>query len=139
MAIKAYLDSDVVISSLISAKGAAYILITHKDLELFISNSSLEEQERVIERLGLDKKKWNSLVINKFYTIKLKALKSQHRYDQYVSDPNDAHILAGAKQAKAKFLITYNMKHFKVELIKKDLKINMMTPAIFLQYLRSLN
>lgn len=140
MAAKVYLDSDVVISSLISSKGAAYFLVTQKDLELVVSDVSLAEQEKVIERLDLDKKLWNRLIKTNINQIILKkSPKVLKKFEQYVSDPNDAHVVAGAVQAKAKFLITYNMKHFKTEIIKQDLKIILMTPATFLQYLRSLN
>ncbi len=52
---------------------------------------------------------------------------------------NDAHIVLGAKQAKGKFLVTYNIKHFLVEKIREDVGIIVLTPAFLLQYLRSLN
>ncbi len=58
--------------------------------------------------------------------------------DSDVIDPNDAHILAGSKTAKAKFLVSYNIKHFMVDKIAEELKIVVLTPAKFLQYLRSI-
>lgn len=48
MLIKVFLDSDVIISSLISQKGAAYFLIQEKiNLKLIISNISQKELFRV--------------------------------------------------------------------------------------------
>ena len=45
MPLKVFVDSDVIISSLISSTGAACILLNQKDLDLFISNVSLKELE----------------------------------------------------------------------------------------------
>ena len=68
--------------------------------------------------------------------------KTQHeikeRYKDYVEDLNDAHIVAGAAESKAHFLITYNIRDFKIEKIKKDFDIIVLTPGMFLQYLRSI-
>ena len=53
-------------------------------------------------------------------------------------DENDAHIVAGAKEAKAKFLVSYNKKDFKVEKSKQDFAVLLITPAHLLQYLKSI-
>lgn len=141
MAIKVYVDSDVVISSLISSSGAAYLLLNSvEDIELIISNHSLAELEIVVDRLKIEKKRLFNLSQNNFKIITLdqsiKRLKN--KYSEYVSDPNDTHIVAGATAAQTSFLITYNIKHFKMEKIKKDFNIIVLTPAMFTQYLRSL-
>lgn len=141
MSFKVFVDSDVIISSLISSTGAAYFLVNSKSLNLFISNLSLQELEIVIERLDINKSKFNDLIKRKLNIIKLKE-KSENlkkKYRDYVTDPNDAHIIAGACEAKAKFLISYNIKHFKTDKIKRDFGIIVTIPANLLQYLRSLN
>jgi len=66
----------------------------------------------------------------------LDAIKQE--YKDYVSDPDDVHIIAGAAEADADFLITYNTKHYLVDKIKAELDIIVHTAAQFLQYLRSL-
>ncbi len=139
MALKVFVDTDVVISSLISSTGAASILLTQtKDIELVISNISQKEIEKVSERLGLENKKTKDL-IKKLSIIKLKKTKDlEPKFDDYVLDPNDAHIVKGGKQGKAKFIISYNIKHFKTEKIKEDFNITLTTPAKLLQYSRSL-
>jgi len=58
-------------------------------------------------------------------------------YGGYVSDIKDIHIVAGAVISKADFLISYNLKHYHQDKIKQDFKIILLTPARFLQYLRS--
>lgn len=141
MLIKVFLDSDVVISSLISQKGAAYFLIQEEiNLKLIISNISQEELFRVAVKLNIDQDKTGKLVKEKLKIIQIKK-KSEHLkkiFGNYVLDLNDAHIIAGAEKAKVKFLISYNTKHFQIDKIKQDFNIIVTTPANFLQYLRSL-
>ena len=69
---KVFVDSDVVLSSLISSKGAANFLLNEVDLELAISNVSLFEIERGIVKLSLDKNQLKSLVKNRLKFIELK-------------------------------------------------------------------
>ena len=51
---RVFLDSDVVISSLISSTGAASALLTFKGLNLYSSNLSQKEVKQVTKRLKLD-------------------------------------------------------------------------------------
>lgn len=141
MPLKVFVDSDVIISSLLSSKGAAFLLI-HKtdDINLFISNHSQKELEIVAARLEISQEDLNLLVKKRFQLPELKHSYEQVRkeYNNYVSDINDAHIIFGAKEAKVRFLISYNIKDFKIEKIKKEFNILVMTPGQFIQYLRSI-
>ncbi|PIZ48306.1 hypothetical protein COY29_04040 [Candidatus Woesebacteria bacterium CG_4_10_14_0_2_um_filter_39_14] len=138
--ITAFVDSDVVISSLISKLGAAYFLINETSLKFFISNISLKELKVVVKKLGLKNEALERLVKKQFYITSLKTdlKKIEEKYKDYVMDINDSHIIAGVVKSKVKFLITYNLRHFNVDKIKRDFDILIMTPARFLQYLRSL-
>lgn len=126
---KVFVDSDVVISSLISSTGAAFKLInSEQGITKIISNLSVKELKIVTVRLSITKP------LPHFSIQKIKKL---NEYVTYSTDPNDAHIIAGAHQSGARFIITYNMKHYKSELIKRELNIILLTPGVFLQYLRS--
>lgn len=126
-----FIDTDVVISSFISKTGAAFFLLnTPSKAKLVISGQSQLEITRVTNELGI---KPCALNLN---LIKLTA-NLQH-YLQYVTDPNDSQIIAAAHQIKAKFLISYNLRHYQKDKIKEDLNIIILTPGQFLQYLRSL-
>ncbi len=141
MTLKIFLDSDVVITSLISDSGAAHLLINNvKDLELYISNLSLIELEIIVERLNIDKNLLIEVVNNRFQKVKLEKSneKIKEQYGDYVLDINDAHIVAGANKGQVRFLITYNLRHYKLDKIKGDFGVIVLTPAQFLQYLRSL-
>ncbi|MBI2085819.1 PIN domain-containing protein [Candidatus Daviesbacteria bacterium] len=133
---KVFLDSDVIISSLISDKGAAYFIIHETDLQSFVSNKSIEELEQVCDRLGLNKDKLAEVVKEKLNVVQLKEVKKS--FKNYTLDLDDVHIIAGVKKAKAKYLLSYNTKDFKIDKIIQELKIVVTTPARFLQYLRSL-
>lgn len=134
-----FFDSDVIISSLISKKGASFILVNNKKITKYISNISLKEIKIVIKRMKLNLRSFESILVS-FEIIKIKDNLDEikNKYNKFVTDKNDAHIICGVKESMANFLITYNLKHFNKDLIKQNLKIITFTPALFLQYLRSL-
>lgn len=135
-----FLDSDVVISSLISKTGVAYLLVNNKNIVSIVSSISVKELRIVVERLGIDKQELQNLLKKRFRVVVLKESPKKIKivFGRYVTDENDSHIIAGARSSKAKFLITYNVRHYKVDKIKEDFGVNILTPARFLQYLRSL-
>lgn len=141
MSLKVFVNSDVIISSLLSSSGAAHFLLHNTDaVKPCISNLSLQEMRIVVERLAIDGKKLASLLEGNIEIVQLQytleTVKSA--FGKYVLDENDAHIVAGAKEAKAKFLVSYNTKDFKVEKIKQDFTVILITPGYLLQYLRSI-
>lgn len=135
-----FVDSDVIISSLLSQTGAAYLLLHQKNLKLFISNLSRRESEIVADELNISKDKFHDLVKKRVHIVKLNETPKELKikYKNYVLDSNDAHIVAGSIFAKANFLLSYNIRDFKVDKIKTDFRIICLTPGEFLQYLRSL-
>ena len=141
MALKVFVDSDVIISSLISSTGSAFLLLNQTgDIEFYISNISMEELERVMERLNLDASNLKRLAKKRFTIFQLgkTAEEVKKQFSDYVLDIDDAHIVAGAVRAKVQFLISYNTKHFKSDKLRKNFNIILSTPANFIQYLRSL-
>jgi len=128
-----YVDSDVVISSLLSQKGAAFLLLENKSADFVISEISELEILEVGRRLNISKESVKR-AISKFRKIVSPDTK---QFEKYVFDLDDAFIIAGAVKAKAKFLITYNTRHYLIDKIKNNFGVIIMTPALFLQYLRS--
>ena len=134
----AFLDSDVVISSLLSSRGAARVLIDAGAVDRWVSSSSVRELEDVVDRMVIERTKLH-------HTLRRCHVASLIEYEatlvrthaRYVSDEGDAHVVAGVVEAHAQYLITYNLKHFYRDRIKADFDILVMTPALFLQYLRS--
>lgn len=138
---KIFVDSDVVLSSLLSSKGAANFLLNEVDIKLSISNISLLEIERGIVKLNLDKNQLRRLTKNRLKLVELKesTKKIKESFKNYIFDEDDAHIVAGAQQAKAKVILSYNLKHFNRQKIKEDFGIVVLTPAQYLQYLRGMD
>lgn len=135
---KIFLDSDVIVSSLISSRGASHLLLKQKQ-NYFISTLSVKEITFVIKRLSLDPRAFTKLQKHSVKTIKLTKSQVTRAYNRYVLDPKDAHIVAAAKRAYCRFLITYNLKHYRSESLKRDLNIIVLTPGQYLQYQRSQN
>lgn len=133
-----FVDSDVVISSLISRNGAAHLLMHDTQITRYVSDVSYAEFKHVAEVLHLSKNDLKKLVQTQCRIVSIRESKRKNMME-YTRDKNDAHIVLGAKQSKAKFLVTYNTKHFRTEKIREDLGIILLTPAFLLQYLRSLN
>src|SRR3989344_5858447 len=122
-ALKVFIDSDVVISSLISNTGAANLLINinlPKKVNLYVSDISLIEIKTVLERLSIDTAKFKGIV-NKFKITKIKdsAKIILTKYKSFVLDEKDSHILAGAVKSKSTFLVTYNLKHYKLNELRE--------------------
>lgn len=136
-----FLDSDVVVSSVLSKTGSAFFVLTSSKLSLFVSNYSKNELRKVAKRTNLDFKAITDMLSKnkKIFVLKkpLKTLKKEYR--KFVRDEDDAHIVAGAVAVKAEFLLTYNLRDFRIDKIKSDFGILVLTPGNFLQYLRSVD
>lgn len=137
---RVFLDSDVVISFLISKKGASYLLINKKSISKFISSLSYKEILIVVDRLNLEKDSLKLIIKENLTITKLQTdnMKIKTKFKKYVNDVYDSHIVAGAVESKVNFIISFNLRHFRINEINEDFKINILTPGNFLQYLRSL-
>lgn len=137
-----FVDSDVIIASLLSSHGASYHLLNSTEFEFvkfFISDFSILELREVVKRRLIKQERLDSLVKKRLTVKKLhQAEDIFSRFSSYVFDPEDAHIVAGARQTKSKFLVSFNLKDYKADRLKKDFNIMLTTPANLLQYLRSL-
>lgn len=135
---KIFLDSDAVISALLSRRGAAYLVIHKTSVKKWISNFSQKEIKIVAKRLSItDEKLRPALKLLSVVALGDDPDKIKEKFERYVGDSNDVHVVAGAAAAKVGYLITYNLKHFRTDKIKFDFGMVVMTPGLFLQYLRS--
>lgn len=104
-----FVDSDVVISSIISKSGAAHLLLITTSVQKIISDVSRKEITEVAMRLDL-KNADRISILRECQIIKLNdgLGNIKRKYERFVHDINDAHIVAGTVSSKSKFLITYN-------------------------------
>lgn len=137
--LKCFVDTDVIISALLSTAGASYTLIKTPKIKKIISQNVEEETREVAKRLKIHRQKIKNL-LKVIKPIKLNLAKSMllQKYEKFTIDEKDCHIVAGAHKSKSKFLLTHNIKHYKVDKINNNLGIKVLKPGAFLQYLRNI-
>lgn len=138
--IQVFLDTDVIISGLLSKTGASFAVIKHRAVKKVISKTVKEELATVAKKLKIEDYQGKGLVENiNLVTLGLTKSELIKNYQQFVLDQRDAHVVVGAKVSKSRFLLTHNLRHYRVDKIKADLGIMVLKPGNFLQYLRSLS
>ena len=135
--IRVFVDTDVVISSILSDKGAASFLLRDSRVEFLISSVSREEILKVGKRLEIAGTLIKTHLENNFVEKPLDA-RSVQKYLHLVNDVEDAHLVAGAAATRSQFLTTYNRRDFRVDSIKREIDTLVLSPGEMLQYLRSL-
>ncbi len=133
--IKVFLDSDVIVSAILSSKGASFEILQNTHIKKVISEVIRAEVTEVMERLKISsgESMLQGITIMK-HTVKKTRIAQM--YIPYVLDEEDSHVVAGAHRSTARFLLTHNVKHYHVEKIKQDFNVITMKPGVFLQYLR---
>ena len=134
------LDSDVVIAGLISSKGAGRFILKEflhrKDFVFLSTVLQIKEIKKVFKRdkfvWKIEEKLWMKF---KNKTLKVNPVNIKKFYP-YVFDKKNAHILAAAVFGKACFLVTYNLRDYFIEKIKKDFDILVFNPGYLIQFCR---
>lgn len=141
---KVFIDSSVIIASLLSATGGSTLAILFcetKMIDGFISPEVVKEIKLVIERKFPEKKKQFEKILTEtnLRSIKLKDKKLITRAKKWIKDPNDAPILAAAKQANVDYLITLDIRHFiKDPNVTKKSGMRILTPGDFLEVVKQM-
>ncbi len=130
-----FVDSDVVISSLLSHTGAAYLLLYDKNITKIISRTSDKELRAVCIRLKISVESLEHLERDCCRIIP--AQTAVKAFMRCVTDPGDAHVISGAVAGRAQYIISYNIRHYNIDAIKEDYGIIVLTPAMLLQFLRN--
>ncbi|MBI2009569.1 MAG: PIN domain-containing protein [Candidatus Chisholmbacteria bacterium] len=136
--VKVFLDSDVLVSALLSKTGASFKILQNSKITKIISKTIKKEIIDVATRSNINLPSKDIFQSLKIITLKLEKPRLSQRYFPYVLDQEDSHVLAGAHKTKVKFLLTHNLKHYQVAKIRNDFGVSVMKPGLFLQYLRSL-
>lgn len=116
--LKVFIDSSVLIAALLSNSGGSAVILRQgrdKKITMIISDNVVGE---VVEKLA-----------------KIKKSKEELReYLDLVSDPKDAHILAGAKLSHCDILVTLDKKHLlNLEIKNKFKPLKIVSPKEFLE------
>ncbi len=127
-----------------SQKGASFFiiktyLINQNLFEIYSSNKQLEEIQKVIKRMKNKYQFQTELLINLYNKITIIKNLNENNYLKYVNDENDSFIVAQAIKIKANYLLTFNIKDYKIKILQDEFNINILKPGYFLQYLRNMN
>lgn len=135
---KVFFDTNVLFSAMLSQEGAAFELLQRSKQKLcdaYTSDLCLEELKNIEKKANIP---MSVIQFLDYFPLSVVSLQKEKKiFGQYVYDPHDAHVVQGASEAGAQFLITYNIKDFNRDLIFKNLNISVLTQGYFLQWLRS--
>src|SRR3989338_4527487 len=95
--IHVFLDTDVIISSLLSKTGASFEIVNHPKIKRTISGTVKTEVMAVGKRLKIETQKSEMLLRNiDLVTLGLDKSDLIRNYQQFLFDHYDAHVVAGA-------------------------------------------
>lgn len=139
---KVFLDASVFIAAAGSKSGGSSLVLKICGGLHF---SAVVSRKILLEAQVNIRKKLSSEAILCFYkgidkldpeVIKSPTEENLSKYNSVIA-LKDRHVLAGALESKATFLITLDRKHFKTEAIRRaNLPITIMTPKEFLEFVR---
>jgi len=135
--VKIFLDSNVILSGLISDKGAPRIILDILSLNLpFLKGVTGEYNLIEIER-NMKKKIPQALPVYKKYLSKLNleiipipSYEEIKKFSEYISG-KDIPVVVSAIKGKVDFLITGDKKHFESLKRKRDFPVKILDPSEF--------
>lgn len=135
---KVFFDSSVIIAALFSHTGASATIISFCEPKLiggYISDGVVSEVNEVLRRkfpeaLNLFKE---FMKISKLKVVVVKPKSKISLAKKWIKDPDDAKILAAAKQIEVDYLLTLDIRHFiRDEGVSIKSGLNILTPGDFL-------
>jgi predicted nucleic acid-binding protein len=139
---KVFLDSNVLLSGLVSGTGAARRVLELAELgliQLVLSDMVIVEVDRNLQAHGFEE----LLPLFRQYLLHLKPFKqpdpskSEVLRATKVINAKDAPILAAALEVEPDYLLTFDTRHFRTPAILKQVSFSIMTPAEFLESLKA--
>ncbi len=135
---RVFFDSSVIISAIISATGGSRKLIEltkEGKLTGIISQGILEEVLSKKNKINSTEKEIINFVKNNDLLVREKITESEAiKYEDFLTDPKDTHVIAGAKLTKCKYLVTLDKKHLLQPNVRKKFKpLQIVSPKEFLE------
>lgn len=139
-----FLDASVILSGMASPMGGSGYLLqagSKNKLTLYATPLVIGEVYRHLNKLSLIPQQLESLLDNQtIHLIPNPNSTTISRYQAHTTDPNDAHVLAGAVKAKTDYLISLDKKHILTPHVAKHLSpIQVLSPRQFWSTIDSLN
>jgi putative PIN family toxin of toxin-antitoxin system len=135
MPVRVVLDTNVIVAAFQSGTGASNAILRELGTGKFThvySNALLYEYEEVLLRLNLLGVTQLETFLA-FFVQQGEAAMIYFRLRPQLKDPKDEHILELAVNARASYLVTFNLKDF---LLARHFGINVILPRNFLQLMK---
>lgn len=138
-----FLDSSVIVSALISSKGASAELIRLAErgkIQGVTSSYATEEIHHVLTRKAPQLiPSFNNLFdLDIIHIVSSPSLKDVHRAKRMITDPNDAPILASAMQHHVNYLVTLDRNDFILDpSVTEKSRLSIVTPGQLLKIVKS--
>lgn len=135
---RVFVDSSVLIAALLSDSGGSAVILRQgrdKKITIIISENVVGEVIEKLEKINKSKEELTSFILQHNFFVRQKVSKREsEKYLDLVSDPKDAHVLAGAKLSGCGYLVTLDKKHLLNLVIKKRFKpLKIMSPKGMLE------
>src|SRR3989338_11415203 len=139
--LRIFLDASVILSGLASSKGGSGKLFKAAQggkLKLITTPFVIEEVVNHLEKLNIESKQLEDLLSSKIIHLTKNPNEDEiERFHRVSSDPDDAHVLAGAGLSGADKLISLDKKHILTSKVRKYLKpMPVHSPKEFWDWLR---
>lgn len=137
--IKVFFDSSVLIASMLSETGGSAKILMYLEAKFFegyISKPVVNEVNAVIARKMPEMASifQNLLKFSKLKIVEKVEPKLLKEAEKWISDKNDAPILAAAKQISADIVLTLDLRHFIYDKdVAKKCGMKILTPGEFLK------
>lgn len=131
-------NASVVLAGLKSPSGGSGKLLfwsKKHNIKGIISEVILDEVLRNSDKIGMSKKDVDSKIQRVFIIHPEPKQKEVKQFNNMVVDFGDAHVLASAKEAKVKFLVTLDQKHLLI-LQSKVRGFKIVTPGQLIELLK---
>lgn len=133
-------DASVILAGLASPAGGSgklFLAAAKKKLTLITAPLVINEVNRHLAKLKLAEKQLTDCLDRNLLVLKPNPDSDLiRRCAKLTSDPDDAHVLAGAIAGNCRFLVTLDQKHLLTAKVKKSLKpIQVLSPKEFWQSL----
>lgn len=135
-----FVDASVILAASLSKRGGSALILRlggAGKLQLITSESVVEEVMRNVLKIHVVEEKVEQLIVaSNTNIVDAPGQKLIDKYAKIVSE-KDAHVIAGAIEAKATIVITLDKKHLLRREVKESLKnmLDIMTPGELLQKL----
>ena len=138
---KLFIDASVLVAATFSDTGASFFIfrLAEKGLvDITITEEIVRESRSSLARNYEQKIVFSMIKMLSRHKKSIKPdIDNYPSYKELIEDKKDLHVLAGAKEYEADFLITLDRKHFMTEkLAKANLPFEIILPGDYLKILR---